>query len=65
MVNLLRALDLWRVVWEVLVNGEVEPEATVLVHAFVGVDDQEEVELVVLIRVFYFHGGRQVELGHI
>lgn len=47
MVDLLCALDFWRVVWEVLVDLEVESEASALVHALVRVDCELEVEDIV------------------
>ncbi|KAJ8107795.1 hypothetical protein OPT61_g8616 [Boeremia exigua] len=46
-VDFLRALDLGRVVREVLVDGEAEVEAPALVHALVWVDGEREVEDVV------------------
>lgn len=39
MINLLRALDLGRVVREVLVDIKREGERPALVHAFIGLDD--------------------------
>jgi hypothetical protein len=47
MVDLLQALDLWRIMREVLVDGEAEVEGAGLVHALVRVDGQGEVENVV------------------
>ena len=44
MVDLLCALDLRRLMREVLVDGEVEAEAAVLVHAFIRLDRECEVE---------------------
>ena len=38
MVNLLGAFDLWRVVWEILVDGEAEVEPSALVHSLVRLD---------------------------
>ena len=43
MVNLLRALDLWRIVGEVLIDREGEVESAALVHAFVGFDGEGKV----------------------
>ena len=55
MVNLLCALDFWRVVREVLVDLEVEPEASALVHALVGVDCELEVKDIVGVREVRLH----------
>ena len=38
MVNLLGAFDLWRVVREILVDGEAEVEPSALVHSLVRLD---------------------------
>jgi len=38
MVNLLGALDLWRVVREILVDGEAEVEPSALIHSLVWID---------------------------
>ena len=55
MVDLLCALDFWRVVGEVLVDLEVESEASSLVHALVGVDREFEVEDIVGVREVRLH----------
>lgn len=65
MVDLLAALDLWRVVREVLVDGESEGERAGLVHALVGLDGQREVLDVVRVGEGHFHGAWERELGEI
>lgn len=55
MVDLLRALDLGRIMGEVLVDDEVEMECTSFVHAFVRFDCEGEIEDVIGIREGYFH----------
>ena len=62
MVDLLRTFHLGRVVREVLVDGEVEVEGTILVHALIRVNAQREIEDVVLVRKFKPHGAAQGEL---
>lgn len=47
MIDLLRAFDLGRIMWEILVDGKVEVERSSLVHAFVGLDGQREVQDIV------------------
>lgn len=56
MIDLLRALDFGRIVWEILVDGKVEVESSPLVHAFIGLDGQSEVEDVVRVGKRGFHG---------
>ena len=48
-VDLLSALDLRWLVWVVYVDGECEVEASPLVHAFIWLDGEIEVEYVVWI----------------
>ena len=55
MVDLLQTLDLGGVVGEVLVDGEAEVECTALVHAFVRLDGEGEVEDIVRVREGHFH----------
>ena len=55
MIDLLCALDLWWVMGEVLVDGEVEVEHTAFVQAFVGVDGKSEVENIVGVGEVRFH----------
>ena len=50
MVDFLHALDLGRLVREVLVDGEAEAEGAALVHALVRLDGQDEVHDVVVRR---------------
>lgn len=64
-VDLLRALDLGRVVREVLVDCEAENEAAAFVHALVRVDGQSEVEDVVGIGEVRLHCCAQRELFEI
>ena len=64
-VNLLPALDLGRVVREVLVDGEGKVKGAALVHALVGLDCEGEVEDVVRVREGGFHGGAEGELGEV
>ena len=59
MIDLLRALDLRRIVWEVLVDGKSKVEEAALVHAFVGFDGEGEVEDVVGVGEVHFHGTTQ------
>ena len=56
MIDLLRALDLGRIMREVLVDGEGEGESPAFVHALVGFDRQREVEDVVGVGESHFHG---------
>lgn len=62
MINLLRALDLWRVVREVVIDIKCEGERSTLVHAFVGLDDQVEVEDIVRVREYGLHGRTKGQL---
>ena len=55
MIDLLRAFHFRRVVWEVLVDGEVEMKAPSLVHSFVGLNCEGEVEDVVGVGERGFH----------
>ena len=64
-VDLLRALDLGRVVREVLVDGEAEVEGAVLVQPFVRLDGQGEVERVVRVREVRAHGAAQRQLREV
>ena len=50
MVDLLRAFDLRRIVWEVLVDREIEVEAAAFVHSFVRFDGQGEVQDIIGVR---------------
>lgn len=61
MINLLRTLDLGRVVREVLVDGKGEVEDAAFVHALVGFDGQGEVEDVVGVGKGHFHRAAQGE----
>ena len=56
MVDLLRALDFWRVVGKVLVDGECEVEDPTLVHALVRLDGEGEIKDVVGVREGGTHG---------
>lgn len=55
MVDLLCALDFWRVVWEILVDLEVKFEAAALVHTLVGVNCEFEVENIVWVGEVRLH----------
>ena len=55
MIDLLCALALGRVVREVLVDGEVEVEAAALVHSFVRLDGQSEVQDIIGVGEGGFH----------
>ena len=55
MVDFLRALDLGRVVGEVLVHGEAEVEDATFVHALVRFNGQGEVEDVIGVGEGHFH----------
>lgn len=59
MIDLLRALDLGRVMGEVLVDGEGEVEEATFVQAFVGFDGEGEVEDVVGVWEGHFHRASQ------
>lgn len=65
MINLLRALDLWRIVWEILVDVEVKVERAAFVHALVGLYCEDEIEDIVGIGERGFHGRAQGEFGEI
>ena len=65
MVDFLHTFHFWRVVREVLVDGEAEGEGAGGVHAFVGVDGQGEVEDVVGVGEVRAHGRAEGELGEI
>lgn len=65
MVDLLHALHLGRIVREVLVDGECECECSGAVHAFVGLDGEDEVLDVVGVGEGHFHRAAQRELGQI
>jgi len=58
-VDLLRALDLRRLVWEVLADVEGKVEGAVLVHALVGCDGQAEVQDVVGVWEGRCHGAAE------
>lgn len=58
-VDLLRALDLWRLVWEILTDVECKVEDAALVHALVGCDAQVEVQDVVGVGEGGCHGAAQ------
>lgn len=62
MVDLLRALDLGRIMREVLVDREIEVEGAALVHALVGLDGEDEVEDVVRVGEGHFHRAAEGEL---
>jgi hypothetical protein len=62
MVDLLRALDFGRVVWEVLVDCEAKYEASAFVHALVGVDGQGKIEDIVGVGEVRFHRRAEREL---
>lgn len=64
-VDLLRALDLWRLVWEVLADVECEVEAAVLVHALIRCDGQAEVQDVVGVREGRRHGATERQFREI
>ena len=55
MVDLLFAFDFWRLMREVLVDGEGEVEDAAFVQAVVGCQGEDEVEDVVGIREVRFH----------
>jgi len=61
-VDLLQALDLGRVVGEILVDGEGEVEGAGLVHALVGLDGEGEVEDVVRVGKAHLHRAAEREL---
>lgn len=65
MVYLLRAFDLWWIMGEVLVDGEIEVKSAAFVHAFVGLDGECEVEDVVWVREFGLHCAAEGELREI
>lgn len=54
-VDLLCALDLWRVMGEILIDIKRKVEDSTLVHAFVRFDTQSEVENVVGVGEVHFH----------
>ena len=62
MVDLLRALDLRRIMREILVNREVEVECAALVHALIRLDSESEVQDVVGVREGHFHCTSEGEL---
>lgn len=62
MVYFLRAFDLWRVVGEVLVDGEGEVKRAALVHSLVRLDCQREIKDVVWVRKGHFHRVPEREL---
>jgi len=64
-VDFLHTLDLWRIVREVLVDGEAEGEGAGGVHAFVGVDGEGEVEDVVGVGKGGAHCAAEGELGEV
>lgn len=47
MIDLLRTFHLRRVMWEVLIDSEVEVERSTLVHALVRLDGERKVQDVV------------------
>ena len=55
MVYLLRAFDFRWIVWEVLVDREVEMESSTLVHALVWLDGESEVEDIIWVRELGLH----------
>lgn len=61
MIDLLRTLDLGRVMWEVLIDSEVEVEGAALVHALVGLDGENEVQDIVRIGEGHFHRATEGE----
>ena len=65
MVYLLRALDFWRIVREVLVDVEVEVECAAFVHALVGLYREDEVEDVIRVGERGFHCRAEGEFGEI
>lgn len=55
MIDLLCAFDLWRIVREVLVDGEVEMEAAAFVHSLIRFDGQSKVQDIIGIWERCFH----------
>ena len=64
-VNLLRALDLRRLVREALTNRKREVEPASLVHALIRLDRKREVQRVVWIWEIRLHGRGEIKLGEI
>jgi hypothetical protein len=58
-VDLLFALDLWRLVREVLADGEGEVELAAFVEALVGRDGEGEIEDIVRVWEGGLHGARE------
>ena len=61
MVNLLRTLDFWRIMREILVHSKGEVEDAAFVHSLVGLDGKREVEDVVGVGEGHFHGAAEGE----
>lgn len=61
MINLLRTLDLGRVMREVLVDVETEMERAAFIHALVGLDREGEVQDVVGVGEGHFHRASEGE----
>ena len=59
MIDLLCAFDLRRVMWEILVDGEVEVETAALVHSFVRFDSEGEVQDIIGVREGCFHSAAE------
>jgi hypothetical protein len=59
MVNLLRTLNLRRIMREILVHGETEMERATFIHALVGFDGKSEVQDVVGVRKGHFHSASE------
>lgn len=64
-VDLLFALHFWRLMREVLADGEGEAELAAFVQALVGSDGEDEVEDVVRVREGSLHGTGKRELREI
>lgn len=59
MIDLLCALNLRRVMWEILVNGEVEVEAAAFVHSLVRFDGEGEVQDIIGVGEGCFHSAAE------
>lgn len=59
MIDLLCAFDLWRIVREVLVDGEVETEAAAFVHSLIRFDGQGKVQDIIGVWKGCFHSAAE------
>lgn len=65
MVDLLQAFYLRRVMWKVLVDGEIKIKGAPSVHALIRIDRQYEMENIIRIREVCAHGASQGKLREI